>query len=52
MTPLVDDGGHNVVHPVQPHVDREHEADNDLIEENNNGLDEMERVPREGCGSL
>jgi hypothetical protein len=31
----MDDGGHDMVDSVQTNMDREHKADNDLVEEDN-----------------
>lgn len=45
---FVDDCCEYMVPPVQPHVQGEHEAHDDLICKHNNGLNHVERVACEG----
>lgn len=47
---LMNECGEQVIDTVHPHVDREQEADQDLVCKHNDGLNEVERVPRESTG--
>ncbi len=48
----MDGCGHDVVPPVEAHVDREEEAYNDLVGKHNDCLNHVERVTSEGRGRL
>ena len=47
---VVDDGRPQVVGPVQPRVDGEQEADENLIRKHDGGFEDVEGVAREGSG--
>ena len=47
MTAFVDHSRGQVVYPVEPGVDWEQEADKDLVEEDDEGLNQVETVPKE-----
>jgi hypothetical protein len=47
---VVDDGGEQVVRPVQPDVNGEQEAHKDLVGEDNDCLQHMEAIACKGCG--